>query len=375
MQRALRLLLFLTAAFAAHAHPIIQNPVWIEATPEKVKLKLYVSVRELIVVQGLPMAADGGANLDEAIDLAPRHNDYVLDHFLVQADGKPVSGRVTEITPPAKVGIGTEGPDTSHFVYYIDYPLQSPPAVLSFSQTMCVEFPSAPGVPWDLSYATRYGPPGNPAQRMSNLFRGGQLRYQTGFLGAPELAGTVVRVPRPWTWAVLWICFVAAAAAGTNVGSLWYKGAAILWLGGYTGAEHAGIEVPGWGLALLCGAGTILAAVDNIHGHETAGQVRRRRVLLLAGALCFGFALHRQPPPPETGTRFWGSLLVLGAVAAAVVLGGLRALLARKGEKPSRLFAQLASFVCCAAAVWLMLQLVEAIPALETGDGAVAGSE
>ena len=97
-----------------------------------------------------------------AAEMAERHRGYVLDHFHIKADGKLLKGTITNVAPPKRIGTGLEGPDRAHFTYTISYPLPKPPAIFEFSQDMCREFPSSPGVPWDLSYATRYGPPENP---------------------------------------------------------------------------------------------------------------------------------------------------------------------------------------------------------------------
>ena len=60
MIRVVRLLILsLFAAIAADAHPILQNPLWIDPSPKAVTLYLDVSVRELIVVQGCPVSKDG----------------------------------------------------------------------------------------------------------------------------------------------------------------------------------------------------------------------------------------------------------------------------------------------------------------------------
>ena len=76
----------------AEAHPILQNPLWITVKPDLMQLKLYVSLRELNVVQGLPIALDGAVDLELAKETAPRHDEYVLDHLNFRADGVPLQG-------------------------------------------------------------------------------------------------------------------------------------------------------------------------------------------------------------------------------------------------------------------------------------------
>jgi hypothetical protein len=357
MHRAARLILFLLAAAWAKAHPILQNIVWIEATPQCVTLNLEVSVRELIVVQGLPVAEDGSADLEEATDLAGRHGDYVLDHFHIKADDTLLKGTITNIVPPKRIGTGLEGPDRAHFTYTISYPLEKPPAVFEFTQDMCKEFPSSPGVPWDLSYATRYGPPENPIMKMSVLYRDSRLRYNTGFADA-EVAGSTVVEARPLTWAALWILFIAAIVLGGGLGSLWYRAGAILWLGGYLAApEFMPRAFPLWPLALLCGVAAILAAVDNIYSRGAEPHPNRRRVLFLAGCLLFGLGLSVQQPPFDIGHREWGGSLVLSALVAALALAVLPRFL-RQRAAAERLVVQFSSLAICTSAVWLMLRIL-----------------
>jgi hypothetical protein len=325
------------------------------------------------VVQGLREAEDGGADLDEAIDLAPKHSGYVLDHFHVKADGQRLEGAVTNIEPPKRIGTGLEGPDRAHFTYTIRYLLPKPPAVLAFSQNMCVEFPSAPGVPWDLSYATRYGPPENPTMKLSVLTRDAELSYYTGFAGAPvpdasaggppvEVAGSMVVVPRPLSWAALWLLFVAAVVLGGGLDSLWYKAGAVLWLGGFLAAGALlSRGLPLWAVALPGGVITIMAAVDNIYSCADP-HPGRRRILFVAGCLCFGVGLSLQPPPGEMGLRGWGGVLILPALAVAAGLFGLGRLLRKRGAGAERLFTQLLSLAVCGSAVWLMLRLLRLVP-------------
>src|SRR5262245_58858193 len=101
MHRAARLLvLWLLTIAGAGAHPVLVNQAWIESSPDHITVRLRVSVRELIVVQGLPVTADGRVDRIQAEDIAPKHSGYVLDHWHVKADGEPVKGTVTNLSPP-----------------------------------------------------------------------------------------------------------------------------------------------------------------------------------------------------------------------------------------------------------------------------------
>lgn len=367
--------LWCLAAAAVRAHPILQNPVWIEAAPDKVTLKLEVSVRELIVVQKLETADDGSVDLEQAVEYAGRHQGYLLDHFQVKADGGLLTGTVRDIAPPGKIESGPEGPDRSHFRYFIDYPLTTPPAVLTFSQTMCREFPSAPGVPWDLSYAYRYGPPGQTPLKFGALVRDSELSFNTGFVTSGQSAAaasagmaapaasspSMVTTARPLVWAGLWLLFAAAMALNRGLTILWIQAAAVLWLGAYLSAGHLMAHLPMWLAPIVAGAATILAAIDNIYTWAGDTQLLRRRALLLAGAFCFGLGLSTQEPDQISSARLWMALLVILPLFTAAAVAGLRATARKNGESSLRGLVQIASLTICVIAVWLMLRLLEVI--------------
>jgi len=359
---ALLLALLLLTLAGARGHPILQNAVWIAASPDRVTVTLHVSARELIVVQGLPVSGDGRVDPLEAEDYAPRHSGYVLDHFLLKADGKLLSGAVQGIKPPALFHEGLEGPDRSHFVWTIEYPLATPPRVLSVAQTMCVEFPSSPGVPWDLSYAYRYGPHGETPWKFGVLVRDRELSFHTGFVsGGPE-AGSIVRTPRPATLLGLWIVFLAACVLGSPP-ALPRRAPLVLAVLTFAAGLAAGRHLPAiplWALQLLGGACAMLTAVDNIHRRPDAPS-RHRRVLLGAGCLCFGAAFSAQERLAPELERWWHLLPLPAAIAAVLAAAGLTLLAQRQRATTARLLIQVSSLICCGDAAWLMLTLLEAV--------------
>jgi hypothetical protein len=363
MQRAALLLaMLLLTLTGAQAHPILQNPVWIAVSPDRVTLTLHVSVRELIVVQGLPVAEDGRVDPLEAEDFAPRHSAYLLDHFRLKADGAWLQGTVLNIKPPKVINDGMEGPDRSHFVWSVEYPLDSPPKVLSVSQTMCVEFPSSPGVPWDLSYAYRYGPHGETPWKFGVLPRDREISFNTGFVSGGPAAGTVVRTPRPATLLGLWFVFVAACMLGSTP-SLRLRPALLYSVAAFAAGLAAGRYVtaaPEWALYLLCGAAAILTAADNIHRMPGVGT-RRRVVLPAAGCLFFGAAFSAQERVAPELERWWHLLPLPAAIVALLTGAGIAVLAQKQNEKSARLIIQISSLICCLDAVWLMLILLEAV--------------
>ena len=274
------------------AHPILQNPMWIEVGPDLIKVKLYVSLRELSVVQGLPIAADGAVDGDLAAETAPRHSAYVLDHLSFRADGQPLTGKVSAIAPPKLIGKGVEGPDRAHFIYRLEYPLAQPPAQVSLSHTMVQEFPSAPGVPWDLSYTYRFGPPDATPLEFGSITRGVEVSYKTGFA---QPASTVPAAEQPVsTLPQLIRIALFGAAFGLGVGrrDRWLRRLLALipavLLGWGLGAG-LGWKMPGFLAVALGGIGILLVSVDNIH-RPLADSGWRRGVLAVFFSAAAGWA-------------------------------------------------------------------------------------
>ena len=336
---------------AGWGHPILQNPIWIEVSPERLKVKLYVSMRELNVVQGLPIAADGAVDLEEAEEAAPRHAAYVLEHLRFCGDGRELAGKVQRIDPPKHVGKGVEAPDRAHFIYWLEYPLAVPPAALTFSHRMVVEFPSAPGVPWDLSYAYRFAAGEAPPTQFGAISRGSEVSYATGFAaaaapGAGAGAGAGVEGRRLGWWAAgllgaaLGLGVLSRAGLARMLGWL-----ALAWLGGWV--LSMGVALPGFLAAAAGGIGVLLVAADAIHGPEGEGRGRR---WALAGM--FGVAVGWAAGSGGlAGGSAAGALAALGGGcgAGALLGGGLWAGGGRRGRR------QLLSLVVCLGGVAVLL--------------------
>ena len=375
------MLALLLTLVSVQAHPILQNPVWIESSPDHLTIKLDVSVRELIVVQGLAQGSDGSVDLDEAAGTAEKHSGYLLDHFHCKADDRLLAGTVIQIKPPKEIISAPDGPDNAHFRYTINYPLSEPPGVLSFSQNMCVEFPSAPGVPWDLSYAYRYGREGETPVKFGVLLRDREISFSSGFARSYPIISPPaspadetnsgpatwrteairdIKIPRPGVWFVLWLLFVTTVTLGGFLRLLWYQLAAALWFGSYLAAPQITGVLPLWLLALLVGATAILAAADNIHANAASTAACHRRViLLLSGALFCGASLGQVQPGLMDSTRGWMALLLLSALALAATLTGLRRLSGPAESARCRFCVQLSSLACCGGAIFAMLRLLE----------------
>jgi hypothetical protein len=354
MHRAARLLaLWLLTLTCVRAHPVLENPVWIESSPDRVTVTLHVSVRELIVVQGLPVTTDGKVDPLEAEDIAPKHSGYILDHWQIKADGEPVTGTVTAIKPPASISQGEEGPDRAHFVWTLEYPLPRPPKTLTFSQNMCVEFPSAPGVPWDLSYACRYGPHNETPRKFIRMVRDTPLTFTTGFI--------LVREPMTATVLGLWIVFIAASVLGRTSAlpsPFPYTGPVVVFGAGVLTTSLLPEWVPLWLLYLLAGAASIFTAVDTIYS-AAAGPRRYRLALLYTGALIFGAIFAQQYHDFPALDRLWHLAPLPAAMVAVLIGAGVLFAVRGRAARIQVLFVQIAALICCLDAAWLMLKLLE----------------
>jgi len=363
--------LALGLAGPASAHPILQNPIWIEVAPDRLEVKLYVSMRELNVVQGLPIAADGSVDMAEAEEAAPRHTPYLLDHLFFKADGQLLQGQVEEVTPPKHVGKGVEGPDRAHFIYQIKYPMPLPPARITFSQIMVKEFPSAPGVPWDLSYAYRFGPVGVAPVQFGALPRDTEVFYETPF---PRTAGTEAKPaaattpssPRgPLTGLALLGLALGLGLASRTLMARTLGVVLTAFLAGWGIGYGVGLPMPSFLAAALAGIGILLVSVDNIH-REAATQLTRRwlmagifpaaagwaawsatsaapafaprlaglSLLALLGAtvVCSVLAMPRCAAPAQEGST--GKNGLVQAISLGVCLGGLVILCDGLGIRP-----------------------------------------
>ncbi len=315
-------LCFLLVARPAMAHPILQNPIWVEVAPDHMKVKLYVSIRELNVVQGLPITEAGVVEMGLAEETAPRHAPYVLDHLDFRADGVPLSGSLDRISPPKFVGKGAEAPDRAHFIYYLEYPLAAPPARITFSHTMVKEFPSAPGVPWDLSYAYRFGPIDATPTQFGAVPRDTMVFYDTLFPQAPGSVLAAGPAALPWRPFVFRFALLGAALGlGLAGGRLLGRGlavAAAATAAGMALAAGTGWLMPAFLAAGLAGIGILLAAVDNIH-RPLAPPGVRRWLLIIAFPLVAGWAAWSL-----AGSMGFSSLR-LGGLGMVGLMGGLLA--------------------------------------------------
>jgi hypothetical protein len=78
-------------ARSAGAHPVAQGALEIVVFPERLSVTAKVSMEEVLVA-----AAYGARKGISPIEMMHIHGDYLLAHFRVAADGRPLEGRVVK---------------------------------------------------------------------------------------------------------------------------------------------------------------------------------------------------------------------------------------------------------------------------------------
>lgn len=154
MRRYLLLVLGLFWCLPAFGHPLLQNSMWIVFGPDRARMAVNVSLREIMLAEQVEQQADGTFEGDKLQAAAKRHGDYLLSHFQVQAGERILSGQVASVTPPV---LFAADPEQTFYQYELSYPWASPapPASIVMSQTMLRETASLPGQPWDVTYSLR----------------------------------------------------------------------------------------------------------------------------------------------------------------------------------------------------------------------------
>src|SRR5262245_7239925 len=123
------------------AHPVAQGALEVVVFPERVSVTARVSMEEVLVA-----AAYGGQKNASALEMVHAHGAYLLAHFRVTADGRPLDGRVAKVPEQAD----------GRPVYELEYrSMDGPPAHVVFQQDVLREFEFAPGNPWEASYVVR----------------------------------------------------------------------------------------------------------------------------------------------------------------------------------------------------------------------------
>ncbi len=145
-------LFLLVSHLAAHAHPNLQNAMWVQFEPQCVRVAVNVSVKELTVAQSVALAESGAADAAAMQRAAEAHRDYVLSHLVLHVGKDPLAGKVTKLTPPPLFA----DPEKTFYQYELEYQLHGPPpGEVAFFHSMLAEWPYAAGTAWEVSYVVR----------------------------------------------------------------------------------------------------------------------------------------------------------------------------------------------------------------------------
>jgi hypothetical protein len=149
-----RFIIAVTLVFAAFgagvaaAHPVSQGALDIVIFSRRVVVVARVSMEEVLV------AGTYGERKDlSTLEMVRQHGDYLLAHLRINADRRPLSGRVIKL--PEQPG--------GQAVYQLEYEIDAGvPARISLEEDVLREFEFAPGNPWEASYVVRANQSGRP---------------------------------------------------------------------------------------------------------------------------------------------------------------------------------------------------------------------
>jgi hypothetical protein len=154
MWRTLFTLSLFLFATGTHAHPLLQNSMWVVFAPDRVRVAVNVSAKEILVAQKLPLDAEVPQTREELEAAARRNSDYIASHLGLSVKGQALPGHVVTVNPPPLFG---GDPEQTFFQYELEFPWAdgTAPDRVSFRHEMLKEFPYAAGQPWDVSYVVR----------------------------------------------------------------------------------------------------------------------------------------------------------------------------------------------------------------------------
>jgi hypothetical protein len=175
--------LWLILALTAVAHPLLQNAMWIVFAPDRARVAVNVSLREIVVAQELK--AEPNAIASDDLDAAARkHGKYLLSHLSLRDNSHDLSGKITKITPPV---LFAADPEQTFYQYELEYPYRTtaPPSSIRIAHTMLKEWPYGLGQAWDVTYAVRLKRSDDPTVKTGLLRGGASEEFATGFAAAP----------------------------------------------------------------------------------------------------------------------------------------------------------------------------------------------
>jgi hypothetical protein len=135
-----------------HAHPLLQDAMWVQFEPSAIRVAINVSLREICLAQRLSTNSSTGEFLGLSDAVLAQQGDYVLAHLKVLAADNLLTGSRVKVTRPPSIG----DPEQTFFQYELLFPFSgSPPAEVTFENEMLKGLPYAIGMPWKISYVVR----------------------------------------------------------------------------------------------------------------------------------------------------------------------------------------------------------------------------
>src|SRR5437868_6180966 len=134
------LLTFLSTALA---HPVAQGSIDVQILPEKLLLQARVSGEEVFIANTFGNHPSGSAGTLPQV--WQRHGQYLLAHFRIIADGRPLIGQIVKVAPA----------QNDFVLYQFAFPFASPPRDLRIEENVLREIEFAPGNPCEASYIAR----------------------------------------------------------------------------------------------------------------------------------------------------------------------------------------------------------------------------
>jgi hydrogenase/urease accessory protein HupE len=135
-----------------HAHPLIQDAMWVQFETNQIRLAVNVSLQEISLAQHLSSNLDLLADDSAAAVILKNQGDYVLKHLTLSAGTNRLAGSVVKFTTPAEAG----APEQTFFQYELNYPFsgwQYPE--VTFINNMLNGIRYAASTSWNVSYVIR----------------------------------------------------------------------------------------------------------------------------------------------------------------------------------------------------------------------------
>jgi len=158
---ALAVVFCLMLMSAANAHPLSQGSLDVTIHPDRIDVHARVTLEEVSITNMLvPPAANQPVVAGDSAEAFRQHAKYLAAHLHFNADGKPLVGRVVDVTPPPQGATA----NNSSAIYNLEYAIPSPsPKAIEVTQDSLTEAQFAMGQTWVAIYFVTMTEPGHPA--------------------------------------------------------------------------------------------------------------------------------------------------------------------------------------------------------------------